>query len=415
MKTRLQHYYELLKYWNYWNADSSDSMEGRVNEVKVTLIIDPRTRQHFNVSIKTPSERTRLTNVQLPMTIKPFPLIRPQEQKRYEINSVEDMVTEYSDSRRAECRIDGSRIKTFDSVAYKAPIGQCYSIIAKDCARKSFVVLMKAVDEESDAKNIKIVTAKRTIEVELIRQKLVVKVNGEKVTDAEQLNEYNIDYSEDMVRVMLPEGVSVRFNGKQATVKLSNYYKNAQCGLCGEFNGEQDDEFRMSDNSLTENVKDFHRSYSMVNDECKNIYNKDTLFGSSASSSRQYANDDFENEDMNEEVEEYDMFDRQDKAEDRRRENADENDDDVQEPIMKTKVMEYNHKICFSLKPVKGCTRGRSMEKSEDIKIPFTCMDRSTTEARRLLREAKTSDITQKLSHHKPSFVETVRSARICV
>uniref|UniRef100_A0A914PML8 VWFD domain-containing protein n=1 Tax=Panagrolaimus davidi TaxID=227884 RepID=A0A914PML8_9BILA len=98
-------------------------------------------------------------------------------------NSIGDAINEYSDARRAECRVDGRKIKTFDSVTYKAPIGRCYSIIAKDCARKSFAVLMKTLDEETDAKNIKIVTAKRTIEVELIRQKLVVKVNGENVTD----------------------------------------------------------------------------------------------------------------------------------------------------------------------------------------------------------------------------------------
>uniref|UniRef100_A0AC35EYS7 Uncharacterized protein n=1 Tax=Panagrolaimus sp. PS1159 TaxID=55785 RepID=A0AC35EYS7_9BILA len=82
---------------------------------------------------------------------------------------------------------------------------------------------------------------------------------------------------------------------------------------------------------------------------------------------------------------------------------------------MKTKVMEYNHKICFSLIPVKECPRGTTMEKAEDIKILFTCKDRSSTEVRRLLRKAKSKDITQQLEFNKPSFVETVRSARTCV
>lgn len=83
-------------------------------------------------------------------------------------------------------------------------------------------------------------------------------------------------------------------------------------------------------------------------------------------------------------------------------------------PIKKTEIMEYGHKICFSLKPIKQCPKGTVPETTEELKVQFTCLRRGSTEARRLLREARKSDITSKLSSFKTSFVDTVKVHTTC-
>ena len=42
------------------------------------------------------------------------------------------------------------------------------------------------------------------------RTKLIVKIDGEKVEDVEDLRNIDIDYSEDLIRCTLPQGVSIR-------------------------------------------------------------------------------------------------------------------------------------------------------------------------------------------------------------
>ena len=72
------------------------------------------------------------------------------------------------------------------------------------------------------------------------------------------------------VKVDLAEvGVQVYFDGFAATIKMSPLYRNAQCGLCGHYDGEQNDEFRTADNELTTDVEKFHRSFFHQDEECK--------------------------------------------------------------------------------------------------------------------------------------------------
>lgn len=79
--------------------------------------------------------------------------------------------------------------------------------------------------------------------------------------------------------------------------------------------------------------------------------------------------------------------------------------------------MEYGHKICFSIKPVKVCPEGSYPQKTKDAKIGFACLDRTNSEARRLLRQARRSDEPLKniQDEHKISFVQTVTMPTTCV
>jgi hypothetical protein len=109
----------------------------------------------------------------------------------------------------------------------------------------------------------------------------------------------------------------------------------------------------------------------------------------------------------------------------------DEQDQNTEEPVMKTKVIEYNHKICFSTKPVKQCPEGTTSahnyqqdnsgerqqgQKSKSVvKMAFACLDRSSVDARRMARQARRGVVVELDSENQPNFREDVQQPERCV
>jgi hypothetical protein len=85
-------------------------------------------------------------------------------------------------------------------------------------------------------------------------------------------------------------------------------------------------------------------------------------------------------------------------------------------------------KVCFSMEPVKKCPRG-SYPASQDSdngyesstgqekngkKVKFTCMNRSSDETRRLLRESRRGEVLD-VSEHQASMTEFVEEPKKCL
>jgi len=115
-----------------------------------------------------------------------------------------------------------------------------------------------------------------------------------------------------------------------------------------------------------------------------------------------------------------------------------------EEPVKRTKVIEYNNMICFSTQPVKQCPEGthpaqqqqdQQQQQGNDYsgssqeqqqrgqqqqqqpgqkKMQFSCLPRSSIEARRLQRQARQGAVVD-VSSYTPSFVENVKQPQRCV
>jgi hypothetical protein len=365
------------------------------------MVIDPFTHEHVNVTMKTPTEIVRISSLALPMKVKPFKLVSNNGIKSASLESFTDLISSYTSESRPECTVDSRKVRTFDDVSFKAPLTKCYSVLAKDCSRESprFAVLMKKVNnDEENNKKIKFITSDDVIEVEPeSRNKLVVKINGQRKDcerNDDECREYGIKHEGDQVRINTKD-CSVIFDGEKAQVKISPFYKNKQCGLCGHYDDDTEDEYRTSNNELTDDLKTFHKSYSLQDNECRS--DLEETHGREEykpiSDSREY-------------------YERDEEYEERRRRI---NDDFETEPIEKTEVMEYNHKICFSVKPVKSCPEDSYPSKTKEQKVSFTCMDRTSTEARRLLRQARRYNEIVELPSQKASFVQPLTVPTTCV
>jgi len=398
----------------FWQFSSDSERTGEPNMIHATVLIDPVTRRHANVTIQTPTERIQGKMLEIPVRIQSASLERRSQQ----YNSFSQLIQSYSQSG-AECRVDDRRIRTFDGVSYRAPMSECWTVLAKDCSRENprFVVMMKKSESE-EAKKVKIITPESTIELQKKsgKQEIVVKIDGQQVNDEERLQEHGIDKSDFQVFVQ-KRGVSVRFDGEEATIKVSGMYKNIQCGLCGHYSNEESDIFRLSNNKRSQSLKDFHESYTLKNQECEeqklkkfyqendseefqikqkkpksvyyrsNFYAQDEEYGSEESDAEWWS------------------------SSEENKENGSKT-----RPIDATKTLEYAQKLCFSVKPVKKCPQGTIPdEQSEptEVKTQFFCLERHSAQARRLQRQARQGNIVD-ASGFQPSFYDSVQQPTKC-
>ncbi|GMR62614.1 hypothetical protein PMAYCL1PPCAC_32809, partial [Pristionchus mayeri] len=168
----------------------------------------------------------------------------------------------------------------------------------------------------------------------------------------------------------------------------------------GHFDGEKKGEFRKADDEETDDLEEFHRSFLLKNDECEmeELKIKDK---------KNYKK--FEEEDESEESNEF-VYEEEKKEKKEKKQYKE--DDEAVEVIQKTRVIEYSHRLCFSKTPVSECPKKTVEDETKSIKVHFACLERSSSEARRLLRESRREVLD--IQDLPNSFVETLVVPKTC-
>jgi hypothetical protein len=408
--------YRYLKYAKYEQSKVNEiEVNNPENRLQLQINIDPRTLQYVNISIETPRENTEMIDVLLPFAIRPINIRRSYGS----IRSMKDLVftSIASTVGLPKCVVSKDRVRTFDKVKYNVPLTTCYSILAKDCSgyeHPAFVVLMKKIDQNREHKKIKIVTQEKQIEMWMEQNgQFKIRVNGKSVPTTE-IEQHDIHQEgESTFVVQLPTiGVRVTFDGFGAVIQMSHMYKNAQCGLCGHYNDEKTDVFRTASNELTDDLTTFHRSYLQTDDsECqvdetvvadKKRYRYDSKSWETNSDSNSNSGSSSESKSKSSEEETSSTTDSNEEVVDERK------------PRLATKMIEYNHELCFSTKPIFECPTNSypTEHQPESKKVSFGCLPRTDAHAIRLEREVMRERIVDINNVEgvqlKPSFVESV-------
>jgi hypothetical protein len=258
--------------------------------------------------------------------------------------------------------------------------------------------------------------------IELSKQsqssKPIVKINGQQVESEEELADEGVETSYNKVYVS-KNGVNVEFDGEEAKIKVGGMYKNIQCGLCGHYNDEENDDFRMSDNRQSGSLKQFHRSYTLMNEECSES-NRNAFYNQQGSSEfemiRRPSNTNKDQRQMRGGSQQTFASSESNESGWGSQSQEQGNKRDPQ-PVERTQVIEYNHKLCFSLSPVKKCPKGSAPDEdaqTQEKKVQFFCLDRATTEARQMLRQARNGRLVD-AEGRTPSCVEEVSQPTRCV
>ncbi|CAJ0957633.1 unnamed protein product, partial [Mesorhabditis belari] len=373
----ITHGYRLLRSWNWWNTDL-EIVSNSNNRVSALVEIEPENRRYVNLTINTPETKMSMRSMRCPFKLPLLNVFHPVEMRSYKTH-------EYT---RSACEIRSTKIRTFDEVLYKTPLTTCYTVVAKDCSHEqpSFSVLVKKIRESGEEKMLKVITKEKVVEMWMEKEELMCEVNGKKIKE-ESLSKHDIVKLADRVYKIELEELSVRFDGRVVRVELSQQFKGVQCGLCGHYDDDRENEFRRADNEHTEDLEEFHRSY--LAEECKveeeKIKEKKNYGRVEESSS-----------------EELSVFEEIDLA------IAISDNDEL---IERQQVIEYAHRTCFSRTAIKECPRGEPF-RSEKVNLRFVCFPRESKEALQFIREIRRGPIS--LESFQDSFVQGVKSAIQC-
>jgi hypothetical protein len=173
--------------------------------------------------------------------------------------------------------VSSRRIRTFDGHRYSVPLSDCWSVLAKDCSNSNrFAVLLKKISPSSSEKKLKILTHQHEIVLEKSGSEISIRKDGVSYTPEEAAVLYAGGFkvakcfkSGPYVKCLLPlEGVSVYFDGYTVSIKVSQSYLGRQCGLCGHYDLEPENEFYGPELEPMEDARAFFLKYILKDGSC---------------------------------------------------------------------------------------------------------------------------------------------------
>ncbi|VDL62423.1 unnamed protein product [Nippostrongylus brasiliensis] len=389
MKKVFEHMYNYVKGYTFWHHKIT-MLDREHDRVFLKFNVDPVTRNMINVLLETPYERLELLNYVVPTKFYlPSIAMRTIRDIRFHMDW-------------AVCEVKTTKVRTFDDVIFRAPITNCYSVIAKDCSEEPrFAVMVKKIEKDSELKMLKVINEREhVILVELVDDRFKILVDNEKIT-MDELEKYKIEMIGDNMILIKLEDLEVHFDGYDVKVYMGKHMSERQCGLCGHFDDVKDNDFLTAKKEYTDDIMEFHKSY-LLKDECElehDFVKEKKHYKVEKREKYLYDDDEFELY--------HDDYERKHKE----RTFEDKEDDEMLE---KTKVIEFSHRICFSLEPIRVCRKEREMDEVMDKKVRFTCLPRSSHEARQMLRKVRNHTVLENLKEYPISFVETIKVPRTC-
>ncbi|XP_063164440.1 von Willebrand factor [Candoia aspera] len=180
-----------------------------------------------------------------------------------------------------ECSVTGqSHFKSFDNRHFTFS-GICHYLFAGDCGGNSFSVFIETVQCADDRDAV----CTRSVSVQLQDEHLTVKlkhgggvsVNGQDIQIPFIQNALHIQHTVlPAVHLSYKENMHIDWDGLGTLVmKLSSEYTEHTCGLCGNYNGNQGDDFLTPSGLVETLVEDFGNSWKLKGD-CEDLQKQDS-------------------------------------------------------------------------------------------------------------------------------------------
>ncbi|XP_030394674.1 von Willebrand factor isoform X3 [Gopherus evgoodei] len=180
-----------------------------------------------------------------------------------------------------ECSVTGqSHFKSFDNKHFTFS-GICQYLFAKDCKENSFSVIIETVQcaDDLDAVCTRSASVRiQDMENSIIKMKHggVISLNGQDVQIPLTQGALRIQrIMMSSVRLIYGEDLQIDWDGRgKLLVKLSPMYTDRICGLCGNFNGNEGDDFLTPSGLVEALVEDFGNTWKL-NGDCQDLLKQD--------------------------------------------------------------------------------------------------------------------------------------------
>ncbi|XP_040421957.1 von Willebrand factor isoform X2 [Cygnus olor] len=180
-----------------------------------------------------------------------------------------------------ECSVTGqSHFKTFDN-KYFTFSGICQYLFAKDCVENSFSVIIETVQcaDDPDA----VCTRSASVRIQDMDNSLIkmkhgggISLNGQDIQIPLLQGALRIQHTmRTSVHLTYGEDLQIDWDGHgELLVKLSPVYTERMCGLCGNYNGNQGDDFLTPSGMVETLLEDFGNSWKL-NADCQDLLKQD--------------------------------------------------------------------------------------------------------------------------------------------
>ncbi|XP_066297866.1 vitellogenin-6-like [Branchiostoma lanceolatum] len=421
MKQLVSDLHKDIQHRNYERTSIKDvDVRNEENKLRLRLTVDKDAKE-MNITIKTPREESNITRISLE---QPKLKINLQKLLRTELPMQKDlsipfplrfpstkysMIEEYQNRLMNKqywpyCKVESNdKIRTFDDVEYKYKLSKCDHILAKDASpEEKFMVLISKKSEQKPENVLKVFLEGKKVELQMRSREeserrrqqsgekwssqeeeehkhdeMEITVDGREVEvqpeqslqirkDQNDRNSevlFTIKRSGKMVKVISEKlGLKVKHDLHQTWVKVSNSFRSKMAGLCGNFDGEQTDEYSGPSQEVYNHHQMFALSYQVPSKQCETEGKKLPLMRNVMISRKN------------------------------------ENDKD---------------ETCFSKTPVPQCPEGSRKVKSVKQQVEFHCLYTNLESTKKMLKLYKTKPLDKMMSK-KTDRVQEIEAELEC-
>ncbi|KAG7213605.1 hypothetical protein KM043_002858 [Ampulex compressa] len=315
----------------------------------------------------------------------------------------------------ASCVLDHNQAETFDDKSYPLKLGKCWHVVMTTYPKRNadkneeFVriprdmrVTVLAREIGDNKKEVKMKLGDKEVRFGSHGAKLEALVDGKKVDCSngktyrevtEKDVEFEIlEYEDKSIRLISDKyDIDVVYDGERIQTMASDKYRNSVRGICGNYDGESENDFMAPKNCLLKKPEEFLASYALTKeDECEgpsleNARKADKFF----CAKREYRTSNV-------------ISDREAGRSPSEGNNWGYHRSQSQEGkrcmSYKTRMTSSSNEICFTTRPVPFCAPGCSATETKNKEYPYHCVpdNESSRQMKKRVEEGATPDLSQK-------------------
>ncbi|NXM98432.1 VIT2 protein, partial [Sylvia borin] len=251
-------------------TDKNPSRQARV----IVALTSPRT---CDVVIKLPDITLYEKAMRLPLSLPVGPRILASELQPPIWNVFAEAPSAVLENLKAQCSVSYNKITTFNEVRFNYTMpANCYHILAQDCSSDlKFLVMMKNAEEAVNLKSINIKLANHEVDIRPAKGRVKLLVDGAESPTNVSFTSAGASlwiHSEKQGLVLHAPAYGIDklfFDGYTFRIQVALWMAGKMCGLCGKYDAECEQEFRMPNGYVAKDAVSFGHSWILEEKPCR--------------------------------------------------------------------------------------------------------------------------------------------------
>ncbi|XP_053806366.1 vitellogenin-2-like [Vidua chalybeata] len=251
-------------------TDKNPSRQARV----IVALTSPRT---CDVVIKLPDITLYEKAMRLPLSLPVGPRIPASELQPPIWNVFAEAPSAVLENLKAQCSVSYNKITTFNEVRFNYTMpANCYHILAQDCSSDlKFLVMMKNAEEAVNLKAINIKLGNHEVDMRPANGQVKLLVDGAESPTNVSLTSAGASlwiHSENQGLVLLAPAYGIDklyFDGYTFRIQVALWMAGKMCGLCGKYDAECEQEYRMPNGYVAKDAVSFGHSWILEEKPCR--------------------------------------------------------------------------------------------------------------------------------------------------